>query len=293
MVAHKSGLDLNLTRPTNDDFMAIVEELVRVQEEPFGGPSLVMQYYVFKKAKALGCKVMLDGQGGDETLLGYERYYPAYIYSLPLADAVVGFFRSSQNSRLKVRQTLYYLVYFLCAGARKAYLRRRNRFLKKKYLNSVSWGWLQRLTSAYRNLFTLQKLEINLTQLPHLLRYEDRNSMAHSIESRLPFIDYRLVELALSLPDNFKIKDGWTKYLLRKSTEQDLPSKVSWRKSKFGFEAPAGDWLRNNHEVIQQAIDGSALVAELTTSTSGLSETSRWMLFFIAVWEKVYDVRIS
>jgi asparagine synthase (glutamine-hydrolysing) len=293
LVAHKSGLDWNLTKPSSDDFLKIAEELVRVQEEPFGGPSLVMQYYVFRKAKDLGCKVMLDGQGGDETLLGYERYYVAYILSLPFARAVVAFFHSSRNSRLKIRQILFYLVYFLFAGARKTYLRRRNHFLKREYLDGVSWDWLQRRSTANRDLVELQKLEITSAQLPHLLRYEDRNSMAHSIESRLPFLDYRLVELALSLPDEFKIRDGWTKYLLRKSAEPYLPTEVTWRRSKFGFDAPASDWLRDNSESIQRTIDASPLVAELTRRTTDLSDTSRWTLFFIAMWERVYEVRVA
>jgi asparagine synthase (glutamine-hydrolysing) len=294
LVADSSNLDLNLIRPSNSDFTTIVEELIRVQEEPFGGPSLVMQYYVFRKAKELGCKVMLDGQGGDETLLGYERYYASYLYSLPPGSAVAQFLRSSRNSKLSIGQIASYLVYFLSAGARKLYLRRRNRFVKTEYLDAVSWEWLQELSAAFRNIVDMQRLELTSTQMPHLLRYEDRNSMAHSIESRLPFIDYRLVELALSLPNATKICDGWTKYVLRKSMAHDLPPEVSWRKTKFGFEAPANDWLRENRAQIQKVINGSALVSELTrATTSGLSAQSLWRLYFIAMWESVYDVQLA
>jgi asparagine synthase (glutamine-hydrolysing) len=294
LVADSSNLDLNLVRPSNSDFTTIVEELIRVQEEPFGGPSLVMQYYVFQKAKELGCKVMLDGQGGDETLLGYERYYASYLYSLPPGSAVAQFLRSSRNSKLSIVQLASYLIYFLSAGARKLYLRRRNRFVKTEYLDAVSWEWLQELSAAFRNIVDMQRRELTGTQMPHLLRYEDRNSMAHSIESRLPFIDYRLVELALSLPNTVKICDGWTKYVLRKSMAHDLPPEVSWRKTKFGFEAPADDWLRENRAHIQEVIDGSVLVSELTkTTTSGLSAQSLWRLYFIAMWESVYDVQLA
>jgi asparagine synthase (glutamine-hydrolysing) len=293
LVAKKSGLDLNLCTPTTEDFVSSIEDVVRVQEEPFSGPSLVMQYYVFKKARELNCKVMLDGQGGDETLLGYERYYPSYVCSLSPASAVVGLLRSAHNSGLSTWKTLSYMLYFLSAGARKRYLRRRNRFLKEKYLDGVSWAWLTELSKAHGDIVQLQKLEISRTQLPHLLRYEDRNSMAHSIESRLPFLDYRLVEMAISLPGNLKIRDGWTKYVLRRSTENVLPSEVSWRKVKFGFEAPANKWLSEHRHEMQRAIDNSALIEEIATNTSGLGATSTWALYLIALWESVYDVHIS
>jgi len=293
MVAERSGIDLNLTEPTHYDFQTIVKELVRVQEEPFSGPSLVMQYYVFDKARELGCKVMLDGQGGDETLLGYERYFATWLYSLPFKDFVAGLFRSTRNSRLTIGQTLAYFSYFLLAGVRRRFLRRRNRFIKREYLNAVSWHWLEKLSAAHRDVVMLQKLELSQTQLPHLLRYEDRNSMAHSIESRLPFLDYRLVELAVSLPNPVKIKGGWTKYLLRKSTEDVLPSKVSWRTNKFGFEAPANDWLLAHRNEMQKSVDNSPLIATIARTTTGLSDTSLWALYFVAVWESVYDVQIS
>jgi len=293
MVADRSGLDLNLSKPTSFEFLDIVEELVRVQEEPFSGPSLVMQYYVFSKARELGCKVMLDGQGGDETLLGYERYYATWLYSLPVTKAISGFFRSVRNSRLSVKQTFAYVVYFLFARVRRKYLRRRNRFIKSRYLDAVNWEWLRRLSAAHRNIVTLQQVELGLTQLPHLLRYEDRNSMAHSIESRLPYLDYRLVELALSLPSDVKIRDGWTKYVLRKSMEDILPTEVSWRTNKFGFEAPADDWLSEYRNEMQRTIDGSALIAEIANTTADLSDASMWALYFVAVWESVYEVQVS
>ena len=75
----------------------------------------------------------------------------------------------------------------------------------------------------------MQKLEIETLQLPHLLRYEDRNSMRHSIETRLPFLDYRLMEAAASLPLDHKLRDGWTKYVVRKAAEPHLPPEVTWR----------------------------------------------------------------
>jgi asparagine synthase (glutamine-hydrolysing) len=88
--------------------------------------------------------------------------------------------------------------------------------------------------------------ELTRTRLPALLRYEDRLSMAHSIESRVPFLDHRLVELAFALPDDFKRHDGWSKYGLRRALDGFLPSSVVWRRDKKGFPTPVGVWLRDD-----------------------------------------------
>ena len=87
--------------------------------------------------------------------------------------------------------------------------------------------------------------ELTRTRLPALLRYEDRLSMAFSIESRVPFLDHRLVELAFALPDDVKRRAGWSKYGLRRALEDLLPSSVVWRRDKQGFPTPLGNWLRD------------------------------------------------
>jgi asparagine synthase (glutamine-hydrolysing) len=87
--------------------------------------------------------------------------------------------------------------------------------------------------------------ELTRTRLPALLRYEDRLSMAFSLESRVPFLDHRLVELAFALPDSAKVHAGWSKYGLRRALDGLLPSTVVWRRDKKGFPTPVGRWLRD------------------------------------------------
>ncbi|MES1215609.1 MAG: asparagine synthase-related protein, partial [Bacteroidota bacterium] len=98
--------------------------------------------------------------------------------------------------------------------------------------------------------------------LEELLRYADRNSMAHGCEVRLPFLDHKLVEFVFSLPAQFKIKEGWTKWLLRKASQNKLPAEIVWRKQKVGFEPPQQQWMQ--HKRVQEAIQESKkkLVAE-------------------------------
>lgn len=91
-VAEHCNLELNIIEPSKRDFVEVLDEVIYTQEEPFRSPSIIMQYFVMKKAKDIGCTVLLDGQGGDETLLGYERYYPAYLLDLNFFDMLKGFF---------------------------------------------------------------------------------------------------------------------------------------------------------------------------------------------------------
>jgi asparagine synthase (glutamine-hydrolysing) len=94
------------------------------------------------------------------------------------------------------------------------------------------------------SLLRLQRQEICGQQLRHLLRYDDRTTAAHGMETRLPFLDYRLVEFAFRLPWSHKIRHGWTKYLVRRYLERHVPSTVAWRKRKLGFNAPNAEWTR-------------------------------------------------
>lgn len=291
-VATNCDLDLKLIEPTKDEFINSIDEVIYTQEEPFGGPSIFMQYFVMKKAKEIGCTVLLDGQGGDETLVGYERYYPSYLMSLCFFDLIKGFFNSSKNSKLSKKQLFAYFVYFTKAKIRIKRLQVKNSFIKAKYFNLASFDILEKNAKNYLNLFELQHQEIFYTQMPHLLRYEDRNSMRHSIETRLPFIDYTVVETALSIPNKYKIKDGWTKYILRRTIDKILPNNIVWRKNKFGFEAPTKSWVNSIEDEIIISISKSKILSEISDSINlnRLDLNQKWKLFNISKWEDIYKV---
>jgi asparagine synthase (glutamine-hydrolysing) len=96
--------------------------------------------------------------------------------------------------------------------------------------------------------------DLTSTNLPKLLRYEDRNSMAFSLETRLPFLDYRLVEFVFSLPLSYRIHGGWSKWLLRKSFQHILPHEICWRRSKLGFPTPEFKWLQAGSTQIREVL---------------------------------------
>jgi asparagine synthase (glutamine-hydrolysing) len=290
-----SNLNLHIIEPTNNDFLNNIDEIIYTQEEPFSGPSIFMQYFVMKKAKEENCKVMLDGQGGDETLLGYERYYPAYLLDLNFFDALKDFFSVSKNSKLTSIQLLQYIVYFTKYKLRIKRLKIKNKYLKHEYLNIISEDMIEKNSKNYLDIFKLQEEEIFKTQMPHLLKYEDKNSMRNSIETRLPFIDYNVLETALNLNSKLKIKNGWTKYILRKSIENDLPKNIVWRKNKFGFEAPDKSWLDLIDNKMKNSINNSSIINTIANKLdfNTIDKYQKWKLFNIAEWERIYDVQIK
>lgn len=290
MVADFSGLNLIITEPSYSDLMQECAEVIRVQEEPFGSPSVLMQYNVMRQARKHGLIVLLDGQGGDETLLGYERYFASYLAEIPLLAKLSAFRQLSLNSKLSLKDLLLYTLYFSFPQIRKQRVKSRFGFVSSRYLNTYDFSILSQLAGSNHN--ALQIREISRFQLPHLLKYEDKNSMAWSVEARLPFLDYRLVEYALSLGIDWKIRNGWSKFILRDSMKGKLPDEIIWRKNKFGFEAPE-DWVKSQSVEFHKVIANSAIIQKLTGNQAVQTDDSTvlWRLFNIAVWEKTFNVR--
>jgi asparagine synthase (glutamine-hydrolysing) len=289
-VVLNSDLEWICTKPSVEEYKNYLPEVVRTQQEPFGGPSIMMQYFVFNIAKRHGIKVLLDGQGGDESLLGYERYYPAFLLSLPLSEKIKGFSSMVSNSRLSVKELLAYHFYFTHANLRIRRLLHNHSFIKPTYLDLVDRNLIREIAHSYKDIKAMQILEFTKTQLPPLLKYEDKNSMRNSIESRLPFLDYNLVEFSLSLNDNFKIMEGWTKYVLRKAVSKIIPISIAWRKNKIGFEAPVNHWLnfQSDFEVIKNSniLNQIAEINKIKRPSSKI----HWKLLNIALWEKEFNV---
>lgn len=298
MVAEAGDMRWHTVKPTYADFVDSLTAVVRAQEEPFGGPSITMQYFVMKAARENGIPVLLDGQGGDETLLGYTKYYASYLATTLKDKGLSSFLRARSlagrnNADMSLVNSAKYLVAGLVAPLRYGFYRFRHRYLREA---PACPGYLKEFSRSSWDVFALQVLEITRTNLPVLLRYEDKNSMAHSIEARLPFLDYRAVETALSLPGDVKIRDGWSKWVLRKFMEGRLPDQVVWRKNKFGFEAPEQIWLKRHEKTMREKVIASALLSEISKpgvlqrNWSSLDDRSRWRLYSVALWEQEFAV---
>lgn len=294
-VADHAGIKLACVQPGTEDFVSKVDEVVYTQEEPFGSPSMFMGWHVFQEAARQNCKVMLNGQGGDEVFLGYERYYAALLtIKSPLAF-MQSLYQQALNSKLSMAVIFKYYLYFTKPWLRIRHLKKRS-FLRPELVNAHNFQFVKNSAASFANVQELQKYEIQTLQLSHLLRYEDRNSMRHSIETRLPFLDYRLVEAGISLPGNYKIRDGWTKFVLRKAVTDSLPNDIVWRKNKLGFEAPERIWLGAHESAMIEEIRKSRILEEIACKDSlikayhKLSLKEKWAYYNLAVWERVYGV---
>jgi asparagine synthase (glutamine-hydrolysing) len=299
LVANYSGSFLNICTPSAEQFWSHLPEICRIQDEPFGSPSICMQHFVMQHARHIGCPVMLDGQGADEILLGYSKFMVLALAHAWKSGGVPQFVRSlikswSANASLTPFTTLQFLVATLISPLRTARVKQRLSFLKlpihptRDLYNDVAF--------ATNDCFRTQLQELFVTSLPALLRYEDRNSMAHSVEARLPFLDYRLVEAALSLPVDQKIHNGWSKYPLR--IAGILPTEIAWRRAKLGFNAPERSWIgAYSRQMLEHTLD-SPLISEIADRVSlercwsRLNRREQWRLFSVAMWADIYSVRI-
>ena len=293
-VVNANNFNWLVTTPTSSDFLSSLDRVIYNQEEPFISPSVFMQHFVMKKAKENGIVVLLDGQGADELLLGYQRYLGAYFKSLPATSLVNNALKSRDHFGVSAFSVLKYYLYFTSFSVR--YKRNMWTFneVSDKYLDYVDPNTIRNIAHSYRDIRALQQLELFSTQLPSLLRFEDKNSMASSIESRLPFLDWNLAEMALSVNNQFKIKNGWSKYILRKSMEGSLPDDITWRKKKLGFTAPTTMWFEDFTN-LKALIHESAILNKLFDNKipDFHEESIQWRLLNIARWEELYHVQID
>jgi asparagine synthase (glutamine-hydrolysing) len=254
----------------------------------------MMQYEVMKAARANGVTVLLDGQGGDETLLGYQRYYAAWLLDRLQRRGVRGLisaFRAAAATT-PVRKLAMYLIGASSAMVRERAYRWSYGFLKNPRLPDA----LRRFARGARKADVMQMLEITETSLPMLLRFEDKNSMHFAIETRLPFLDYRLVEFGLALPIGVKLNKGWTKWPLRAAMQRDLPEEICWRKDKVGFAAPDQIWLNQHTNVMYEKVLANSLVGQfadlkaLKKRFHRLDTGMRWRLYCLALWGERFRV---
>lgn len=215
-----------------------MEELIQYYDEPFGGFSVIAQNQMFEQIKKnTGVTVILSGQGGDEILGGYRKFFFFYLQEELKKGNIFNVFKNI------IFSAVYGTVLWqFSLSEAKRYIP----FMQHNYdpIEDILLikGELEPIWKV-KNFKDRQKLDISKYSVPALAHYEDRNSMAYSLETRLPFLDHRLVNFALNIPPSMKIKNGWTKYILRKSMTE-LPKEISWRRDKQGFITPEEKWLK-------------------------------------------------
>lgn len=297
-VAEQSGIKVHKVFPQFSELKNDFKKLIWHQDEPFGTLSIFAQYCVFREAKENNITVMLDGQGADEILAGYDHFYRPYL-----------------NSQLKISKLKFlteFVNYVRMNKKSSLDLAKKKLIKKTRSSNFLTNNFIQSSESLLRINVAKTVPEFSYDQLVNtglhtLLRFEDRNSMAFSIESRVPFLDHRVVDFSLALGDNLKINKGVRKFILREAFRDILPKEIYDRHDKYGFPTPQELWTRENlsyfTEQIQESqqilgngwIDFDAINGQISQPETLTKDQifSIWRVIIFAKWVEVFEVSLQ
>ena len=228
LLAKELHVNSNQIEPIEAEVPVEHEKVIWNMENP-PESTCMSGWHTFKKVAQTDVIVTLDGQGADEQLAGYLKYIHVYLTSLNIIDFY--------------KEITYF---FKIPGAKKhilaAFLMNHFKLLfGKKALEFI----VKRVFKKDLELNLNQTLATEtMTSLITLIHYSDHASMGHSIESRMPFMDFRLVEFLASVPGCYKMHNGWTKYLARLAFDKKIPDEICWRKDKMGWSIPEDHWFR-------------------------------------------------
>ena len=249
------NIDDRYVSPTAGDLMKDLDDLLYHQDEPVVSTSMYAQYRVMKLAKDNNVTVLLDGQGSDEFMAGYNQYWPVRLREM---------FSKGDKGYAAEKQRIKELLGFeqnisgnLALMLKYPRMHKNLADLKNMLSRSAAPESYNPLNASYfkpeeakdappvnwSDLSAVLNHSLMRDGLQNLLRYADRNSMAHSREVRLPFLYHKLVEFVFTLPSHYKMHDGWSKLLLRKAQDAWLPSEICWRREKVGYETPQKVWM--------------------------------------------------
>ena len=227
--------------PKAEELVDIIDELIYTQEEPFRSLAVFSQYEIYRYIKnSTSTTVLLNGQGADEIFTGYTEYYYVYLLELLRGLNFSSFFKEFNHFKNNRKISTATLIKQLTVALLSRYFRAEDKYriFNKRFKSTNK-------SKKFNNLLkdSLYK-SLTFSALREYLRYEDKNSMRFSLESRLPFLDFRLVNSAFSLPNDYKIKDGLSKVVLRDIAKGKIPDETLNRKDKMGFVSPQEVWQK-------------------------------------------------
>ncbi len=318
MVIERVGAEDHWVQPDMAALPELLPDLTWHMDEPFGSSSVLAQWSVFHLARDSGTKVVLDGQGADEQLAGYSAYFGLRLAELArsgrvmeLRREVAAIRRLHPGALTSALRTVGYMT-IPTALARPVGRRvgasgqRPDDWLSRRALG-VS-GFPDPIASSGGRVPSVNSFgmaQLNASNLPMLLRYEDRDSMAHSVEARVPFLDHRLVEFSTGLPSDYLIADGITKRVLREAMQGLIPEPIRTRTDKIGFQTAEEQWVRAHpgqvRVLLEQSVEllGGGLTAGVLTRydsvIAGRESFDHWIWRCISAgsWADRFNVVVS
>lgn len=247
IVAKKFGFDHQIIYPDGTQLLEDLKEITLLHEKPVAGTSIFSHYNIIKAINKYNVRVIIHGQGSDELLGGYDNFYNPYlsqfIREFKFCTYLKELKQCSGKSDLSVSRLF---LSSMNKALFKPFTIRRNfdsSLLKSSFRKCLVDFKQYKLARISDNVFTNELYNyMKVNNLPYILQYEDRNSMAFSIESRTPFLDYRLVDYCFNLPAHFKINNGDRKVILKQAMRNRLPDSIIDRQ-KRGFPTPTRKWL--------------------------------------------------
>lgn len=301
------SLKQHFNQPTSTEFYSAFDDLITSQERPIGSASVFAQYAVMESAAQNGVKVLLDGQGADEILGGYYPFAGAYLLAILKSGNLKRFKREmkalKQNFNPKMEMAMMRSLFYNLPKGLQVLARKKSRLgfdlIHPDFKKAAS-----ALDSPKRGATDFKELSIRSVTfgMMELLHYEDRNAMRFGIESRVPFLDHRLVEWSLSQPAEVKLKDGWTKHPIREALEKSGLPKLAWRRDKLGFVVPQGEWRKELMPLLEKkwkdmeldsVFDGAAVRDLLLNSAdTNAAQSEFWRIFGLLRWMEIFKVRL-
>ncbi|HNM18856.1 MAG: asparagine synthase (glutamine-hydrolyzing) [Nitrospira sp.] len=292
-----------------------VRKVLWFQDEPVHTMTAVVGYQLMRLAASQGIRVVLNGQGADETIGGYSSYFQDYWVSLLQQGRVgaawqaVKAYTEAHGGNSRARMTaaasrcISWEMYKIGSYRTWAQARRQARIRQNPWFSGdLTKHFISEDTPpSSAALSTALKQSVISAPLPLYLRIEDRNSMAHSVEARLPFLDYRLVSFVCGLSDEWKVRGPWNKYVLREGMKGRIPESVRSRVDKMGFPTASKKWFAHDlYEPLREILasrtlrergiyNTGALIADLDRHRRGEADFSN-RLFHVAEFEILSDL---
>ncbi len=315
-VVDEREIDAYYTCSTMDDLMGEIDRIIWHQDEPFGSTSIYAQWSVFRLAAETGMKVMLDGQGADEQLCGYHTFFPVRYADLFRTGRWLQLAREVRTAEERFgyspKRSLTEMAFFVLPDSirRPIQERRFKDMVTPVWINTDTLRADLRINDILppnHRTDDLSHSQLFFSSLPMLLHWEDRDSMAHSIESRVPFLDYRLVEFVTGLPTDYKLAGCRTKQVLRDGMKGILPEVVRERWDKIGFATGEVEWIRQQEpdlfrSMVVEAIEGShgvlndearrQLEEVISGERSYTTDYFIWRWICFARWMRIFAVAL-